>query len=604
MMENIKLLKKLLKENKETITLEFKREITLSNDKDRMEFAKDISAFANSDGGHIVFGKEDPKQGGKIVGIKKETFSSEQMYQIISNRCTPNIIFKAELLRIGNKWFALLSIPRSSAKPHEIVGTWEVWVRRGDTKSKASEQDRAIMRRETESKEILGEEKEKTSEKYRANALPLAFLILFLMFFLPFRFATFWILGRGLALENWINPENAVFFLLFVSISGICGHFFETIFYDLLLRSVRKLAAPYLLGYLFFVVLVATFNLVIFLYPETIRQFFQTYWLDFLRVCMILVIPLLPAAILLHFPLTEYYSALDNEEYKPNIKAEFRDLLKNIGHCAKMTRKRVPAIIIIATFVFAAIIVPLDLHYNLFTPSYQNNGETFSHAYPYTSDVIYLLMYSTRNSPENVTTESMFYRLAQTQYTIYPAKLPLSNLLSIPNPTNTTTLGTGQPSLPLSDIPNFNLGSVYLSVSKNMSCRFIPENYSFTDIWSNTAGINEPVIANLTYWKVVNPNVTVTTLEPRYSDLGNGTWLESYTYLISNNEKLPMFIDGLEFDRFGYQVVNSTTTKIYVNGNENPAYFVFTNSMLGYILPYYTLNKLNLTVTFQSSDIS
>lgn len=603
-MENIKLLKELLREDKETTTLEFKREITLSFDTDKIEFARDISAFANSDGGHIVFGKEDPKQGGKIVGIKKETFNSEQMYQIISNRCTPNIIFNAELLRIGNKWFALLSIPRSKSKPHEIVGTWEVWVRRGDTKSKASEQDRTIMRKETESKGILGEEREKTSEKYRAKALPVAFLILFLMFFLPFRLATFWTLGRGLAVENWVNPENIVLFLLFVLISGICGHFFESIFYDLLLRSARKWVAPYLLGYLFFVVLIATLNLVVFLYPETIRQFFQTYWLDFLWVCVILIIPLLSTAILLHFPLTEYYSALSNEEYEPNIKQETKDLLKNMGHYAKMIRKRVPAVIIIATFVFAAVIVPLDIRYNLFTPSYQNDGETFSHSYPSTSDVIYLFMYSTRNTPENVTTESVFYQLAQTRYTIYPAKLPLSELLSIPNPTNITSVGTGQPSLPLSDIPNFNLGSVYLNISKNIGYRFVPENNNFTDIWFNVAGINEPVTANLTYWKVVNPNVTVTTLEPRYTDLGNGTWLESYTYLISNNEKLPMVISSLEFDRFDYQVVNSTTTKIYVNGNELPVYFVYTKRMLGDILPYYTLNKLNLTVTLQSSDIS
>jgi hypothetical protein len=603
-MEHKNLFKKLLREE-ENITLDFKREITLSSDREKMEFAKDVSAFANTNGGYIVFGKEDPKHGGKIVGIKKESFDSEQMHQIISNRCSPTIIFTAELLRIGNKWFGLLSIPPSKAKPHELIGPWEVWVRRGDTTARASERDRTFMRKEGEGHLNVDEEAEKPSEKYKAKVLPMAFLTLFLMLFLPFQLATFWILGLGFGISTWFNIENLAFVFFFVIVSGTCSYFFENSFSNLLLRSVRKWALSYFLFYLVFVISISILNLAIFLYPETIRAFFEVYWLNFLQVSIVLLILTFIAVFVLHFPLTEYCSALEDEKYLPNPKGEIKALIQNFSSCVRKLRKRLPAFMILLMLAFPAVVVPMDLHFGLFTPSYQSNGETFSHAYPFTSsDILYLFIYSTRMSPQNVTSEYMFYRLAQTQYTIYPAKLPLSNLISIPNPTNITSASTGQPFLPSSDVPNANLGSCYLNVSKNIGYTFVPKSYNFTIIDFNVTGMGEQVTANLTYWKLVNPNVVITTLKPEYTDLGNGTWLESYTYLISNNEKLPLDISGLEFDRFNYQIVNATSTKVYLNGNEVPyAYFAY-NNMLGNIISYFTPNQLNVTVTFQSTDIS
>ena len=606
-MEKKNLLKGLLREAKETIKLDFKREITLSyNDREKIEFAKDVSAFANTNGGYIVFGKEDPKQGGKIVGIKKESFDSEQMHQIISNRCNPTISFTAELLRIGNKWFGLLTIPPSKAKPHEIIGTWEVWIRRGDTTARASERDREYMRKEAQSNLDVDQEA-KPSEKYKAKALPIAFLTLFLMFFFPFQLATFWLLGQGFGINNWFNIENLAFVFFFGIVSWICSIFFENSFSNLLLRSVRRWALPYFVFYVVFVLSISVLNSAIFLYPETMREFFQGYWLNFLQLSIVLLVFTFTAVFLLHFPLTQYYSALEDEKYLPNAKGEVKDFIQNFNRSVRKLRKKLPAVMILLILAFPAVIVPMDLHFGLFTPSYQDNGETFSHAYPFTaSDILYLFIYSTRVSPQNVTSEYMFYQLAQTQYTIYPAKLlPLSNLISIPNPTNITSTGTGQALLPSSIVPNANLGSSYLNVSQNINDTFVPDSNNFTSINFNLTGIKEPVTANLTYWKLVNPNVVITTLKPEYTNLGNGTWLESYTYMISNNEKLPLTISGLEFDRFDYQVVNATSTQVYLDGNEiYETYFVYHNLMLGTILPNFTGNQVNVTVTFQSTDIS
>ena len=116
------LLESLLSKENETETLEFKREIRLNNDKEKNEFAKDVSALANTKGGHIIFGKVDPKQGGAVIGIDPRTFDGEQMQQTISGRCYPPVNFDPELIKNENKLFVLLTIPNSQLKPHEIIG--------------------------------------------------------------------------------------------------------------------------------------------------------------------------------------------------------------------------------------------------------------------------------------------------------------------------------------------------------------------------------------------------------------------------------------------------------------------------------------------------
>ena len=115
-----KLLEKLLYKNQESVTLDFKREINLQSSEEKREFAKDVSAFANTKGGHIVFGKEDPKKGGKIVGINPQTFDSERMYQIITDRCDPDIDFDVNIKEYNSKFFVIVTIPESDKKPHKI----------------------------------------------------------------------------------------------------------------------------------------------------------------------------------------------------------------------------------------------------------------------------------------------------------------------------------------------------------------------------------------------------------------------------------------------------------------------------------------------------
>jgi hypothetical protein len=138
-------LDELLKQTDETTTLDLKRLIKLASDNDKYEFAKDVSAFGNTQGGFILYGREDPKEGGKIIGINPETFDADQMQQIITSRCYPPVDFSAKLVRKDSLSFVLLQIPESGLKPHEIISTREVWIRRGGTTDRATQRERYQM---------------------------------------------------------------------------------------------------------------------------------------------------------------------------------------------------------------------------------------------------------------------------------------------------------------------------------------------------------------------------------------------------------------------------------------------------------------------------
>lgn len=237
--------------------------------------------------------------------------------------------------------------------------------------------------------------------------------------------------------------------------------------------------------------------------------------------------------VLLHFSTTEYYASLKNEEYATRLKNEFRVLLKIFKRNAKLLRKKCPATAILVTLILTTAIVPIDIFISLFTPSYHNDGETFSHAYPYiASDTLCLFMYSNWISPTNVSTEYQFYRLSQNQYTIYPARLPLSTNVSIQNPTTITSGATGEPSsysLWQQERSNTNLGSLFVNVSKEIKYSFVPQINNFTRINLHIPKASEPLTVNMTYWKLADANVSVTNNKPIYTDLGNGTYLERHT---------------------------------------------------------------------------
>jgi len=137
-------LKQLLK-REEGPKLDFKATLSLSTESDKKEFAKDVIAMANSRGGrgYIIFGVEDKTK--RILGIDPGNFSEEQIQQIICNRCDPPVPISVEFVDVEEKIIAVISVFRSSHKPHQMIQNGAFYVRRGSTTDVARRSEIANM---------------------------------------------------------------------------------------------------------------------------------------------------------------------------------------------------------------------------------------------------------------------------------------------------------------------------------------------------------------------------------------------------------------------------------------------------------------------------
>ena len=111
-------------EAEESVHLDFKAAGSLSkDDKKKAEIAKDVSAFANSDGGIIVYGIEERDHKAYALSyIDGNTYTKEWLEQVIQD----NIQRRIEGLEIFpirdngdiTKSIYVVKIPRSSNTPH------------------------------------------------------------------------------------------------------------------------------------------------------------------------------------------------------------------------------------------------------------------------------------------------------------------------------------------------------------------------------------------------------------------------------------------------------------------------------------------------------
>lgn len=134
-----------LLDKNESTKLDFKEKLSIKTEWEKKELAKDVSAIANSKGGrgYIIFGIEDKTK--RVVGIEEMPYLEEQIQQIISQRCDPPIMIRFDMVSYDEKAIGVLTIYKSSQKPHQILQNGSFYLRRGSTTDMARREEIAGM---------------------------------------------------------------------------------------------------------------------------------------------------------------------------------------------------------------------------------------------------------------------------------------------------------------------------------------------------------------------------------------------------------------------------------------------------------------------------
>ncbi|MDR3666292.1 MAG: putative DNA binding domain-containing protein [Ignavibacteriaceae bacterium] len=136
-------------EGGENLWCEFKRKFSSSE-----KIAREMIAFANTNGGTILFGVDDNKE---IVGVESEKSEAELINDTGLNHCEPPLVFNIEYFNLEGKEIVVVKIPESNVKPHRIqdysnefdITKAKVCIRVNDKSVLASKEMVRILRAQT-----------------------------------------------------------------------------------------------------------------------------------------------------------------------------------------------------------------------------------------------------------------------------------------------------------------------------------------------------------------------------------------------------------------------------------------------------------------------
>jgi predicted HTH transcriptional regulator len=101
-------------EEGEGFEVEFKRKVTTPE-----KIARALIAFANTKGGHILFGVDDD---GTVVGVESEKSEVDLIHQAASEFCFPGIEPAIDIVAFDDEDVIVVYVEESSDKPHYFTG--------------------------------------------------------------------------------------------------------------------------------------------------------------------------------------------------------------------------------------------------------------------------------------------------------------------------------------------------------------------------------------------------------------------------------------------------------------------------------------------------
>lgn len=139
---------KLLEEG-ENLNIEFKQRFSTFE-----KIAKEMIAFANTNGGYIIFGIDD---NGSVYGVESEKGEAELIKEAAQKYCEPPIDYELYFIELENKEIVVAEIFESHKKPHRIqdylneldLRSAQIYIRVGEKSVPASKEMIKILQSNT-----------------------------------------------------------------------------------------------------------------------------------------------------------------------------------------------------------------------------------------------------------------------------------------------------------------------------------------------------------------------------------------------------------------------------------------------------------------------
>ncbi|HEX7409478.1 MAG TPA: ATP-binding protein [Candidatus Binatia bacterium] len=105
--------------------LDYKAQLSHPDQKAHREFLKDISAFANANGGHLLIGVKEPSDdldlGAQVVGIDRPLDVAQKLENLASSSIDPRIAgLQIIPVTVCGKGIIFIHVPPSSTRPHRV----------------------------------------------------------------------------------------------------------------------------------------------------------------------------------------------------------------------------------------------------------------------------------------------------------------------------------------------------------------------------------------------------------------------------------------------------------------------------------------------------